>query len=189
MGKFRTIVNPVNFEFDQTHSISELLSLIGGQLFLMGAYRPFPQYFFWEYSASVPPVILLGGWFLLKHRFRCFLQPAHWGAFVALCTLSLFWLLLVQGSPALDSMMDQIGFNKLRINVRFTAAIILPLVIVAAKGFDSIRSRHFQRALWLCTVASSCTFLLSTHNLRSIAGHIVTGKQIGRAHLNSSHRL
>jgi hypothetical protein len=165
---------PHNFEFDQTHSLLELLSLFGSQLFLMGAYRPFAEYFYWEYSASIPPVALLGGWLLLRNRSWHTLRPLRWDAFAALCTLTLFLLLLVGGSPIVDSMLDQFGLSKIRINVRFTAALLLPLVIISSKGFDRIRSKRFQSTVWLCTVVCFSLFLVSTRHLYSIAGNHLT---------------
>lgn len=127
--------------FIHLDDLSEAADLVYFQLFAPGkSFAPFP-FKAWEYDCSISPVVSIGWalalWSVLRSRNKHGLVSM--GAFLLLslatvqfATGAAGWVDVVKAWPI---------FEQMRINVRFTAILIFPLLAFAAVGFDSLRHK------------------------------------------------
>jgi hypothetical protein len=167
-GLSLTSHHPRLTKFDSLASYTAGLKLIFSQFFLPGAAMPF-KWGLWEYDSSLSLLVGLGlfiaAFFFLK-RFT----KAKGIQFISAISFILLLLLLLSFSsgtlPAIQSLRIIPIIEQMRVNIRFTSAAILPLILFAAWGFNQTRVKNYP----LCFVLVALVFsLLPGEQLREKA--------------------
>lgn len=165
---------PHKFGLDTVSDSYDLIAMIAGQLFFFGAYRPFPQYGFGEYGATISPVALLGIWSLFRTRQPIRAKLSQCWLLIGGGLVVLFWLFLVGGRAPASTVLSMIGLEAIRLNIRFTGAMMLPIVILASLGFSRIVVKSEKIGLMLLVslgclvqllILSAPRLMLETHTV------------------------
>jgi hypothetical protein len=156
--------HPRLMKFDTLSSVTEAASLIFSQLFIPGLAMPF-EWGLWEFDSSISPLVGLGlvlsGILFLFRFFEVMkkkMQIDISQAVVSFIFVLLFVSLFCFSSGVLPgiSYLDKIPvINQMRVNVRFTGAAILPLILLAAWGFNQLRVQRFSNFFLFLIIFSS----------------------------------
>lgn len=170
--------HPRHIKLDQLDSYSDGILLIANQLFGLVEFYPF-KYGPWEYRTEISPLVLVGIFGAFYH-FLCqiFKQNGFKNiepkqilrtilSLILLLTLSFFLFEFATGTGAWLSQANSIELvRNMRLNMRFSAAFLPPLVILSGFGFSKIQNLRIEIfVLATITLAS----VVSLEKLRSEA--------------------
>ena len=133
------------------------LRLIFSQLFAYGAYRPFP-WMHWEYNLTLTPMVLLGLVLLCVYSFKCF-SPAQ-AARIRIPAVAIFVsflaIMLLATGFGLGANFEKLPIlGSFRANLRFTSALVLPIVLLAALGWQMNWRGSATKIFMLISAAAS----------------------------------
>lgn len=142
-------------ELQSTSNLLELALMVGGQLFALGAYRPWGNGL-WEFncSLSAPALLLLMRAGTRRSRgsetgWRG-LTSARRAAALACAAICLGACMLAGGFPPLPWLAPKLPvLASLRSNIRFSAVLILPLSLLCAAIFDKLVEPEERKRLLL----------------------------------------
>ena len=141
-------------------NLAPLIALIGGKLEYLRGYMialSGGSYGYWEFDMSMTPValviILAGAYqFIRKPKSRAawFTANRKWVAWLLLAIFTWITLESILAKGLIYPFLQKLPiFSSMHVNMRFTAAFILPLALVAAIIYDHWSSRWSGRKVWL----------------------------------------
>lgn len=148
---------PREFPFDQSESLIKAVVLVFTQLFLFGNYRPY-HWHHWEYNNSISPIALFGFWQILKKNYWSRLNKKQ-GIALLLFILNVIaiWY-LASGVGPIKFLKSLPLFNALRVNMRFTATLILPLILLSSFGIKYFN--NYFKSFFIISFLAGITNLL-----------------------------
>ena len=144
-----------------TMNLAPLIKLIGGHAADLQAYMiavsGASQYGYWEFDMSMSPVvfgIIVAGLyqFIRKpgERARWFNRDRKWLAWILLVLFAWLTIEFTLTKGLVYPLLQKLPIlSSLHVNVRFAAAFILPLAIIAAVIYDKWSSHWLDRKAWM----------------------------------------
>ena len=125
--------------------------MIYSQLFAPGAFTPFP-FGPWEYDSSISPLLPVG-WLI---ALWAVVRSGDRKACAALATFAVLLFAALQLATGYAEWVDALKVlpivKQMRVNIRFTGILIFPLIVLAAIGFNSLKTRRAVALLMALSV-------------------------------------